>query len=237
MAHAPALIRTNTAPVFPANSNYGPSSSVAATMSSLRSSHLSGSTAVNSASTTSLASMTSAATVVAPMNGVMATANIINQRADASRSLYQICVSLKQRLAKVPGFEGFLEVIERDALSSEYNPVESLWDVLRTGEPLLTIYNSFKPAVPLNPGDLPKDPARRPKAATFKFIDACLRQIQIPATDCFIVSDLMNNDTTGFVKVSLCLESCFPFQYPLRPAVYRVMLTSLLGYSSNQPCS
>ncbi|KAI1197126.1 Rho guanyl nucleotide exchange factor [Nemania serpens] len=170
-------------------------------MSSLRSSHLSGSTAVNSASTTSLASMTSAATVVAPMNGVMATANIINQRADASRSLYQICVSLKQRLAKVPGFEGFLEVIERDALSSEYNPVESLWDVLRTGEPLLTIYNSFKPAVPLNPGDLPKDPARRPKAATFKFIDACLRQIQIPATDCFIVSDLMNNDTTGFVKV------------------------------------
>lgn len=209
MAHAPALIRTNTAPVFPANPSYGAplSASVSATMSSLRSSHLSGSTAVNSASSTSLASMTSAATVVGPMNGVMATANIINQRADASRSLYQICMSLKQRLAKVPGFEGYLQVIEQDALSSEYNPVESLWGVLRKGEPLLTIYNSFKPTVPLNPADLPKDPARRPKAATFKFIDACLRQIQIPAAECFIVSDLINTDTTGFVKVSFALSS------------------------------
>lgn len=149
--------------------------------------------------------MTSAATVVTPMNGVMATANIINQRADASRSLYQICMALKQRLAKVPGFEGYLEVIERDALSSDYNPVESLWDVLRTGEPLLTIYNSFKPTVPIDPASLPQDLARRPKAATFKFIDACLRQIQIPAAECFIVSDLMNTDTTGFVKVRFAL--------------------------------
>lgn len=110
-------------------------------------------------------------------------------------------MALKQRLAKVPGFEGYLEVIERDALSSDYNPVESLWDVLRTGEPLLTIYNSFKPTVPIDPASLPQDLARRPKAATFKFIDACLRQIQIPAAECFIVSDLMNTDTTGFVKV------------------------------------
>ncbi|KAI0406353.1 Rho guanyl nucleotide exchange factor [Xylaria palmicola] len=170
-------------------------------MSSLRASHLSGATAVNAASTTSLASMASAATVVPPANGVVATANIINQRADASRSLYQICIALKQRLAMVPGFEGYLEVIERDALSSEYNPVESLWRLLKSGDPLITIYNSTKPRVPINPDDISQDPARRPKAATFKFIDACLRQLLLPATDCFIVSDLMNDDTTGFVKV------------------------------------
>ncbi|KAI1292926.1 Rho guanyl nucleotide exchange factor [Xylaria venustula] len=171
-------------------------------MSSLRASHLSGSTAVNSASTTSLASMASSTTVIPPANGaVVATANIINQRADASRSLYQICVALKQRLAKVPDFEGYLQVIEADALSNEYNPVESLWGLLRTGDPLITIYNSIKPDVPLDPSDIIMDPTKRPKAATFKFINACLRQIQIPAAECFIVSDLMNNDTTGFVKV------------------------------------
>ncbi|KAI1121340.1 Rho guanyl nucleotide exchange factor [Nemania abortiva] len=169
-------------------------------MTSLRASHLSGSTAVNSASTTSLGSMASATTVV-PANGVMATANIINQRADASRSLYQICVSLKQRLAKVPGFEGYLQLIEQDAMSSDYNPVESLWNLLRIGEPLLIIYNSIKPEVPFNLSEITQDPARRPKATTFKFIDACLRQLQIPAAECFIVSDLMNTDTTGFVKV------------------------------------
>lgn len=170
-------------------------------MSSLRASHLSGSTAVNSASTTSLASMASAATVVPPANGVVATANIINQRADASKSLYQICVTLKQRLAKVPSFEYYLRETERDAASSEYNPVESLWAVLRTGEPLLAIYNAIKPDTPINPTDITQDPAKRPKAATFKFIEACRKQLEIPPAECFIVTDLTGIDTGGFVKV------------------------------------
>ncbi|GAW15869.1 hypothetical protein ANO14919_052910 [Xylariales sp. No.14919] len=198
MAHAPALLRTNTAPVFPANNNYGGASS---TMNSLRASHLSGSTAVNSASTTSLASMASSSTIVPSANGVVATANIINQRADASRSLYQICAALKQRLAKVPDFEGYLQAIEQDIMANESNPVDAVWGLLKSGDPLLAIYNSIKPDVPLNPSDITADPARRPKAATFKFIDACLRQLLIPAAECFIVSDLMNEDTTGFVKV------------------------------------
>ncbi|KAI0113575.1 Rho guanyl nucleotide exchange factor [Nemania sp. FL0031] len=169
-------------------------------MASLRASHLSGSTAVNSASTTSLASMSSATTVVAPSNGVVATANIINQRADASRSLYQICMSLKQRLAKVPGFEGYLQLIEQDAASSDYNPVEALWSVLRLGDPLIVIWNCTKPGVPINPSEITQDPAKRPKLATFKFISSCLRQLQFPPEKCFMVTDLMNNDTTGFVK-------------------------------------
>ncbi|KAI1811997.1 hypothetical protein GGS20DRAFT_578664 [Poronia punctata] len=170
---------------------------------SIRASHLTGTTAVNSASTTSLASMSTAATAV-PANGVVPTGNIINQKADASRSLYQICMSLKQRLAQVPDFEGYLKILEDDAVASSdnYNPVESLWNLFRTGDPLLIIYNSIKPEKPFQPGDIPTtDPAKRPKAATFKFIDACLRQLQIPAGDCFIVSDLMNQSTTGFVKV------------------------------------
>ncbi|KAI0533664.1 Rho guanyl nucleotide exchange factor [Xylaria digitata] len=170
-------------------------------MNSLRASHLSGSTAVNSASTTSLASMASSTTVVPPSNGVVATANIINQRADASRSLYQICAALKQRLAKVPGFEGYLQAVEEHTASNDLNPVDSVWFLFKSGDPLLAVYNSIKPEVPLNPSDLTSDPARRPKAATFKFIDACLRQLQIPPGECFIVSDLMNEDTTGFVKV------------------------------------
>lgn len=161
--------------------------------------------------------MGSSTTVTHSANGVMATANIINQRADASRSLYQICIALKQRLATVPGFEGYQQVIEQDSLSSEYNPVESLWGLLRSGDPLITIYNSTKPDVPLDPNDIITDPTKRPKAATFKFINACLRQLQIPAAECFIVSDLMNEDTTGFVKVrsylSLALSMDMVFTY------------------------
>ncbi|KAI1439019.1 Rho guanyl nucleotide exchange factor [Xylaria sp. CBS 124048] len=170
-------------------------------MNGIRASQLSGTTVGNSASTTSLTTMSSPGTVMPSQNNVVATSNIINQRADASRSLYQICMSLKQRLAKVPGFENFMLILETDATSSEYNPVESVWKLLKSGDPLLAIYNALRPDVPLNPGDITADPARRPKAATFKFIDACLRQLQIPAAECFIVSDLMNEDTTGFVKV------------------------------------
>lgn len=241
MAHAPALLRTNTAPVFPANSNYGGTTS--SSMSSFRVSHLSGATAVNSASTTSLSSMSSANTMIPSANGVMATANIINQRADASRSLYQICMALKQRLAQVPDFQGYLQILDDDAIrsSNNYDPVESLWKLFRTGDPLLTIYNSIKPDIPLNPADLPMDPARRPKAATFQFINACLKQLQIPAGDCFIVSDLMNTDTTGFMKVRLSPStvaygvSCLPAtNTPIVGAAQSYMQS---GHPSHQPCT
>jgi len=232
MAHAPALLRTNTAPVFPANNNYGGTSS---SSMSIRASQLSGSTAANSASTTSLTSMSSAATVI-PANGVVPTGNIINQKADASRSLYQICMSLKQRLAQVPDFEGYLKVLEDDAIASSdnYNPVESLWSLFRSGDPLLIIYNSIKPEKPFQPSDIPTiDPAKRPKAATFKFIDACLRQLQIPAGECFIVSDLMNQSTTGFVKVRVYLQ-----HHPIYAASLHCYSLSHMkpGHPSHQPC-
>ncbi|KAI5863550.1 hypothetical protein GGS23DRAFT_605084 [Durotheca rogersii] len=198
MAHAPAFLRTNTAPVFPADNKYG-SMSVASTMSSLRTSQLSGSTALNS-SNTSLTSM-SASTIVqpAPAGNVVATSNIINQKADASRSLYQICITLKQRLCRVPNFEAQFE--SQAASATEDGPVESLWNLLRTGLPLLAIYNCLQPDSPLE-----IDPAatetRRSKIAIFKFVEACMKQLNIPASECFVISDLMGNDTTGFVKVT-----------------------------------
>ncbi|KAI1262398.1 Rho guanyl nucleotide exchange factor [Xylariaceae sp. FL1019] len=169
-------------------------------MSGTRASALSGSTIVNSASSTSLASM-STATTVAPANGVVAaTSNIINQRADASRSLYQICVSLKQRLQQVPDFDDFLQQLDSQIAGGQ-DPVESLWNLLRTGLPLITIYNCLQPSPNLEIADSIRDPARRAKTAMFKFIEACLKQLQIPAAGCFVIADLMNQDTTGFVKV------------------------------------
>src|SRR5690349_3694318 len=101
MAFAPALLRTNTAPVFPASSSAHNNN--ASTMSQMRASQLSGSTAYNSASSASLSSLGGGPGAVPGQ--VVANANIINQKADASRSLYQICVSLRLRLSLVPGFK------------------------------------------------------------------------------------------------------------------------------------
>lgn len=162
-----------------------------------RASQLSGTTAF-SGSSASLSSLASAATIVPGQNGgpVVATTNIINQKADASRSLYQICLSLAQRLAQVPDFEPFLQQLD------PYDPVDPLWSLLRTGYPLLTVYNSLQPPEPLKVDDPIATEAKKSKIAIFRFVQACLKDLQVPPSQCFVITDLMGNDTSGFVKVS-----------------------------------
>jgi cell division control protein 24 len=146
----------------------------------------------------------------------VATSNIINQRADASRSLYQICVSLKQRLAKVPGFEGYMEQLELMAADpDEGGPVESLWKLLRTGYPLLAIYNALQPETPLQVQEAPGvSEAKRSKIAILRFVEACKSKLMLPTTEVFIITDLAGNDTTGFVKVGCLVASlCCGWQW------------------------
>lgn len=161
-------------------------------MSFPRTSQLSGSTAFTGSSA-SLNSMGSATTVT---NGnVMPTQNIINQKADASRSLYQICISLRNRLSLVPDFQPYLDQLD------PADPVDPLWSLLRTGHPLLAIYNSLKPEKPLEVNEDGSE-SRKSKIAIFKFVKACMDELRVPATESFVVTDLMGNDTSGFVKVS-----------------------------------
>lgn len=202
MAYAP-LLRTNTAPVFQ-HSTDGVARLATMSMSSApRASQLSGSTAFPS--TTSLASLANASTVVSPPAGgqVMATNNIINQKADASRSLYQICVALKQRLRLVQGFEDYMNELEAKELEDgpDGGPVEGLWNLLRQGLPLVAVYNATEPDEPLVVPNIP-NVEKRAKMAIGKFVQGCSQSLKIPSQDMFIISDLLGKDTTGFVKVS-----------------------------------
>jgi cell division control protein 24 len=134
----------------------------------------------------------------------MATSNIINQKADASRSLYQICVALKQRLTQVPDFEVYLQQMEEWAAEG---PVESLWKLLKTGVPLLTIYNCLQPDKPLK--DTSPEGAnaeKRAKIAILGFVGATTTQLKPPPPDKFIINDVMGTDTTGFLKVCASLD-------------------------------
>lgn len=130
-----------------------------------------------------------------PSGNVVATSNIINQKADASRSLYQRCISLKHRLSQVPDFEPYLEQLDPE------DPVDALWRLLRTGFPLLTIYNSLQPATPLEINDDKASESKKSKIAIFKFVKACMDELKVPASESFVITDLMGNDTSGFVKV------------------------------------
>jgi len=210
MATERLLQRTQTAPVYSSNPQ-GRSHplGLSQTMShASRSSQLSGTTAYASSSSTSLSSMTSSTTLVPNGGPVQATNNIINQRADASRSLYQICVNLRQRLALVPGFDAHLNDSDDEDEGEDMDPVSSLWRCLRKGTPLLTIYSAIKPEDPLQiDGNLKPD--RRPKVAAFKFVQACLQDLKLPPGECFTLSDLFGDDTTGFVKVNAFGFLCY----------------------------
>ncbi|OAA45574.1 Dbl-domain containing protein [Metarhizium rileyi] len=223
MAHAP-LLRNNTAPVYQPNQS-GVSILSRSKMSSVpRGSQLSGSTAY-AGSSTSLNSLGSAATIVPAQNGgsVVATANIINQKADASRSLYQICISLKQRLGQVPGFEPYLEQLD------PVDPVDPLWNLFRSGYPLLTIYNSLQPTEPLKVEDQNASEAKKSKIAIFKFVQACMKELQVPPAQSFVITDLMGNDTSGFVKVTQVVN------YVLDLAEQRGLLLQLRPSPEDEP--
>jgi cell division control protein 24 len=195
MAHAP-LLRNNTTPAFLPNSNGFGGLQQTSMNHAPRTSQLSGSTAYtgSSASLSSLAT----ATTMTPQNGgpVHATANIINQKADASRSLYQICISLKQRLAQVPGFGPYLDELDPT------DPVDPLWNLFRSGYPLLLIYNALRPNEELKVDDSSANEAKKSKIAIFKFVQACMKDLEIPSSQSFVITDLMGNDTSGFVKVT-----------------------------------
>ncbi|KAJ5778054.1 hypothetical protein N7520_001300 [Penicillium odoratum] len=137
----------------------------------------------------------------AVMSGIpVAEDNIINRR--GGESIYQSCVNLKRRLWEVPTFETYLEKMdEEDRERGNTDPVASLWNFLRDGYPLLTLYNASAPEEPLvvDPAKVPE--AKRPKAATFKFLQACLQELAFPQQDCFLITDLYGESTTGFIKV------------------------------------
>jgi cell division control protein 24 len=129
--------------------------------------------------------------------------NIVNQKGGVNSSLYQSCLALKKRLWEVPGLEAYLEEMDEDERDSgdATDPVTSMWNMLRRGYPLMTIYNAFQPKVPLEVNTSRVTEGNLGKAATFKFLQACLLELQFPTNECFLVTDLYGQDTTGFVKV------------------------------------
>ena len=139
-----------------------------------------------------------------PNPPVVAMDNIMNRRGGLNSSLYQTCLALRRRLTEVPGFEPILntmDIEEEQESGDKSDPVTSMWNMLRRGFPLMMIYNTLRPRVPLEVNSSKVTEANRGKAATFKFLQACLEELSFPPNECFLVTDLYGQDTTGFVKV------------------------------------
>ncbi|KAH0536783.1 hypothetical protein FGG08_006386 [Glutinoglossum americanum] len=163
-----------------------------------------GSTGMSHLSTNSSQQLNGNPSPVSGNNRVVASDNIVNQLADSSKSLYQICLSLQQRLSEVPGFDVHLKENSYDDghAGDDTDPVNSMWRCLRRGYPLMTIYNALNPAQRLEIDESKVTPANRPKKASFLFVNACLKDLHFPPDECFVITDLFGDDTTGFVKVT-----------------------------------
>ncbi len=131
---------------------------------------------------------------------VEASDNVLNKKGDKETSLYQICLSLKERLRAVPNFEQQM-LEEVDSADEDVDPVTLLWRTFRRGYPLLILYNALNPVVRLEIDSSRIGEANRGKAATLKFLGACIDILKFPGEECFFVTDLFGDDTTGFVKV------------------------------------
>lgn len=138
----------------------------------------------------------------APANGgpVEAANNVLNKRGDKEASLFMICLTLSRRLRTVPGFAEILRE-EEEAADQDTDPVTLLWRTFRKGYPLIIIYNALEPEVRLDgdQGNVKAD--KKPQLATYKFLSACMKQLKFASEECFVLSDLYGDDTTGFVKV------------------------------------
>jgi cell division control protein 24 len=129
--------------------------------------------------------------------------NIVNRKGGVNSSLYQSCLALRRRLAEVPGFDEFLLEMEEEERESDdtADPVTSMWNLLRRGFPLMSIFNALEPKVPLEVNSATVAESKQGKAASYKFMQACIEELGFPIQECFLVSDLYGQDTTGFVKV------------------------------------
>jgi cell division control protein 24 len=140
-----------------------------------------------------------------PMNGPQE--SVLNRRGDKEASLFQICLNLRMRLRGLPGFDQALQEEEDDA-GLDADPVTILWRFFRRGYPLMELYNSLEPRTPLEVDPTKVGEKKRGQAATFKFIQACMKELNI--NECFMILDLYGDDTTGFVKVRTRLDPLHP---------------------------
>ncbi len=152
--------------------------------------------------------------------------SITNRRATEKLSLYHICLNMRKRLITVPGFKQHIAEMEEEEAEADDStePVTSMWNCFRRGHPLMTVYNALQPKVPLHIDPSKITESKYGKAATFKFLQACLTDLAFPPSECFLITDLYEGDTTGFVKVSGLLFPSLPWPpvFPIEPLVCTV---------------
>ncbi|CAG8522326.1 3564_t:CDS:2 [Funneliformis mosseae] len=139
--------------------------------------------------------------------------NTLNRPAQASQSLYPLCIDLLERLYCVEGFEQYLIQGQNNVSNNSSivgtptsengpnsiirnDPITLLWQTFRLGYPLCALYNALKPQT-----ELKITIETKPKDSVYKFLAACMKELQFKSEQLFTITQLYQDDTNGFVNV------------------------------------
>jgi len=123
----------------------------------------------------------------------------MNKVADKDASLFQMCITLRQRLLAVPGFDDYF--LETEQQHDDLDVVQLIWKTFQLGYPLVSLYNILRPDQPVEVDVSKISVAKQGKALTSSFLRGCINGLNFSVEDCFILYDLYQDDIGGFVKV------------------------------------
>ncbi|KAI5210268.1 hypothetical protein AUEXF2481DRAFT_25014 [Aureobasidium subglaciale EXF-2481] len=126
--------------------------------------------------------------------------NVMNKVADKDASLFQMCITLRQRLLAVPGFDDYFAETEQQN-TDDLDVVQLIWKTFQLGHPLVSLYNILRPDQPVEIDVSKISAAKQGKALTSSFLRGCINGLNFSVEDCFILYDLYQDDIGGFVKV------------------------------------
>lgn len=159
-------------------------------------------------STLSTSSSLPSATSAQSNGTVTASNNVINRVAEKGASIFQYCLTLRNRLAAIPGLDDEIEFVEDFYNESSQDPVSLLWKTFRLGYTLSLIQDTLRADVRpdvkeehrafLENGGVKE---KRSKQFVYKFIQSCRSSLELSQDEIPTIMELYNDDTTGFVKV------------------------------------
>jgi cell division control protein 24 len=110
-----------------------------------------------------------------------------------------MCITLRQRLLAVPGFDEYF--LETEQQHEDLDVVQLIWKTFQLGHPLVSLYNILRPDQPVEIDVSKISAAKQGKALTSSFLRGCINGLNFSVEDCFILYDLYQDDIGGFVKV------------------------------------
>ncbi|KAK6332746.1 hypothetical protein TWF696_002768 [Orbilia brochopaga] len=133
-----------------------------------------------------------------------ATDSLINKQADASQSLYQICMNLKKRLELIPEVKKYLDEFATDPEDPDLpaDPVYQVWQTFRNGASLAQLSRTLVAGAPVKEATEVPDSLNKKKKLVFQFLKEVNEKLKLSGDDTFIISHLYGEDTNGFVKVA-----------------------------------